>query len=487
MARCPFAVWLPLPGSPGGYVGDHPFKIVHHTTEGTNTQAVFETYRATRNIPHFTVDDDTIYQHADSDVAVSALRHPAGVTETNRSSAVQIELVGFAGRPKMPRNLENMARLCAWIERTHNVPPEWPNGHPKPAVDGRDPGDHDRNQTNWDRKGGHYGHCHVPGNTHWDPAYTEAEVAVVMRRDTVGQQPPDDIEAMRDHAAAGHHVEGAAPRAEGGFRMTVPRLAEGDRGDEVRLLQQAIEAHGFSPGTIDGIFGAGTEAAVLAFQQSEGLTVDGIVGPETAAALGSAAGPAPIAATPGGMPALTTAIAARMCPGAHLAAINTNLPLVINALMEAGLTTAPIVLAAIATIRVETGSFQPISEFISRFNTSPNGAPFDLYDFRSDLGNNASGDGARFKGRGFVQLTGRANYTHFGPLVAVDLIDDPERANDPIIAAKLLSAFLKAQRTRIETALAGGDFRDARKAVNGGIHGLDGFTESYQIGLRLLG
>ena len=35
MAKCPFAVWLPLPGSAGEYVDDHPFKIVHHTTEGS--------------------------------------------------------------------------------------------------------------------------------------------------------------------------------------------------------------------------------------------------------------------------------------------------------------------------------------------------------------------------------------------------------------------------------------------------------------------
>jgi N-acetylmuramoyl-L-alanine amidase len=100
MAQCPFAAWLPLPGSAGEYVDDHPFKIVHHTTEGSTADVAIATYKQTRNIPHFTVDDMTIYQHADTDVAVSALKHPAGGTETNRSSAIQIELVGFAADQK---------------------------------------------------------------------------------------------------------------------------------------------------------------------------------------------------------------------------------------------------------------------------------------------------------------------------------------------------------------------------------------------------
>src|SRR5207245_1998686 len=125
-------------------------------------------------------------------------------------------------------------------------------------------------------------------------------------------------------------------------------------------------------------------------------------------------------------------------------------------------------------------------EFRSRFNTSPGGQPFDLYDFRTDLGNGARGDGAKFKGRGFVQLTGKSNYERFGREVGVDLIAHPEQANDPEFAAKLLAAFLKAQRTRIEQALIEGDFRDARKAVNGGSHGLAEFTDSYKIGLQLL-
>jgi peptidoglycan L-alanyl-D-glutamate endopeptidase CwlK len=261
-------------------------------------------------------------------------------------------------------------------------------------------------------------------------------------------------------------------------------LKEGSRGDDVLTLQRKLVEKGFSPGGLDGDFGPGTEAAVLAFQQGEGLLADGVVGPRTAAALGFTEAELP---PEPGMPNITVAIASKMVPGAPLDNISKNLPLVMDELNRAGLTAQSIVLTAIATIGVETGRFAPISEFISRFNTSPGGEPFDLYDFRRGLGNGARGDGAKYKGRGFVQLTGKANYQQFGQKIGVDLIADPEQANEPRNAAKLLAAFLKAQELRIKQALAIGDFRHARSAVNGGSFGLDQFTKSYQTGERLLG
>ncbi len=67
--------------------------------------------------------------------------------------------------------------------------------------------------------------------------------------------------------------------------LPTPRLKKGDRGDEVRELQQALEALGFSPGTIDGVYGRGTEGAVRAFQSQHGLPADGRVGDDTLEAL----------------------------------------------------------------------------------------------------------------------------------------------------------------------------------------------------------
>jgi GH24 family phage-related lysozyme (muramidase) len=76
-----------------------------------------------------------------------------------------------------------------------------------------------------------------------------------------------------------------------------PTLQKGSQGDAVRALQQALLAAGFDPHGTDGVFGPGTDAAVRAFQGNHGLSVDGVVGPATLAALnlnGSAAVAAPV-------------------------------------------------------------------------------------------------------------------------------------------------------------------------------------------------
>ena len=62
---------------------------------------------------------------------------------------------------------------------------------------------------------------------------------------------------------------------------TQPMLRTGSRGDAVRKLQELLNAKGYTCGSVDGIFGSKTKAAVLAFQKANGLGVDGIVGPLT--------------------------------------------------------------------------------------------------------------------------------------------------------------------------------------------------------------
>jgi hypothetical protein len=185
---------------------------------------------------------------------------------------------------------------------------------------------------------------------------------------------------------------------------------------------------------------------------------------------------------------ITVDMAAQIVPYAPRADIESNLPFVLNALIAPELADNPMTLMALATIRAETGSFLPISEFESQFNTSPGGQPFDLYDSRADLGNQGPPDGERFRGRGFIQLTGRANYALHGVAIGLgdQLIENPDLANHPDIAARLLASFLKSHEQGIRAALAAGDLREARRLVNGGSHGLDAFTAAYNTGLALL-
>jgi len=253
-------------------------------------------------------------------------------------------------------------------------------------------------------------------------------------------------------------------------------------GPEVTALQQALQSAGFCPGAIDGLLGAATEAAVLAFQRSSGLAADGIVGPNTARALGLAA----IPSIPSAIPGVTVQVVAQMFPATPIGNIKASLPPVLDALISANLSDKAMVLMALGTIRAETESFLPISEGQSRFNTSPSGHPFDLYDNRRDLGNTGPPDGAMFRGRGFVQLTGRANYTRYGRAIGLDLIANPELANDTQIAATLLARFLADREDRIREALAENDLRTARRLVNGGSHGLERFADAFNKGMQLI-
>ena len=260
-------------------------------------------------------------------------------------------------------------------------------------------------------------------------------------------------------------------------------LCVGMSGPGVATLQARLAAAGFPPGPPDGNFGPGTEAALLAFQRSLGLLPDGVLGARTAAALKLPTD----ALAPPQMPAITVEMVAKMFPATPLPPITRNLPLILAALEAAGLTWPPIVLAAIATIRAEAEGFVPVDEFISRYNTSPGGRPFDLYDNRRDLGNLGPPDGAAFKGRSFIQLTGRSNYQKFGDRLGVPLTKEPELANEPDIAARLLAAFIAEDEMPMKRALLEGRLATARALVNGGTYGLDRFADAYTIGAKCLG
>ena len=174
----------------------------------------------------------------------------------------------------------------------------------------------------------------------------------------------------------------------------------------------------------------------------------------------------------------------RLFPDTPLAPIRMNLPFVLAGLRARSLVDRNMLLMALATIRAETEGFVPIDEGRSKFNTRV--TPFDLYEPGTEagrrLGNAQRGDGSRFKGRGFVQLTGRDNYTRVGPQVGADLLGDPSRANDPTIAGLILAQFLKNKEAKVRSALASGDLKTARKLVNGGSHGLERFEDAFRRG-----
>jgi peptidoglycan L-alanyl-D-glutamate endopeptidase CwlK len=185
---------------------------------------------------------------------------------------------------------------------------------------------------------------------------------------------------------------------------------------------------------------------------------------------------------------VTVTAVSKIFPFTPVDNISANLPYVLSALRTEGLVDKPLVLMALATIRAEAECFEPICEGKSKYNTSPGGHPYDLYDFRTDLGNSKQGDGDRYKGRGFIQLTGRHNYEVHGRAIGLGdrLVQTPDLANDRDIAGKLLASFLKAKERAIKEALLENDLRSARRLVNGGVHGLERFCDAFTLGSRLI-
>ena len=92
------------------------------------------------------------------------------------------------------------------------------------------------------------------------------------------------------------------------------------------------------------------------------------------------------------------------------------------------------------------------------------------YEGRSDLGNTQPGDGRRYKGRGYIQLTGRANYKHFGDKLGYDLEGSPELAKRPDIAAAIAVSYWDERVNR--EAARRGDVLTVTKNINGGTNGL---------------
>ncbi|RYD67355.1 MAG: hypothetical protein EOP83_03005 [Verrucomicrobiaceae bacterium] len=254
MGLYPLAVREPEGTSAGPY-STGPFRIVHHTTEGPTASGAFEAYKKNNSWPHFTVDATAVYQHLDTEVAARSLKNEPGGVETNRLSAIQIEIVAYAGRSKDAATLQNLARLCRWLEKQHGIPKSWPNGAPNPSLNGKDPGGHNRDSGTWQKKGGHYGHSQVPENDHWDPAYSDQEFAFIrdMTFNTDGSlkdskalkelekrksDAKEIFDEIRHHGVVGS--EAAEPTSIGSFSFD---MLDADRsaGGSVRLIAELFE------------------------------------------------------------------------------------------------------------------------------------------------------------------------------------------------------------------------------------------------------
>ncbi len=177
------------------------------------------------------------------------------------------------------------------------------------------------------------------------------------------------------------------------------------------------------------------------------------------------------------------------CP---LASVAEHWPKLVEQLDHCDINDRPTQIAMFGTVAIETAStFRPVREAFWLSQAARNEF-YQRYEGRADLGNVHPGDGVRFHGRGFIQFTGRFNYGRYGPLVAelwqtdpdqpdFDFVGDPERALKPDFSAAISALYFRdhggTRQARIPQAARAGNWREVRRLVQGGDHGLDRLIE----------
>ena len=106
------------------------------------------------------------------------------------------------------------------------------------------------------------------------------------------------------------------------------------------------------------------------------------------------------------------------------------------------------------------------------------------YEGRADLGNTVKGDGSKFRGRGLIQITGRANYAACGEALGLDLINQPELLELSQHAAMSAAWFWSTKG--LNTLADQGEFTKITRRINGGLTGQADRQALYEKALKVL-
>jgi len=272
-------------------------------------------------------------------------------------------------------------------------------------------------------------------------------------------------------------------------------LKNGSKGEEVKALQAKLGL------VADGNFGPGTEKAIKEWQTKNGLTADGIIGPASLEKLGLKFAAAVIkedVLIPKGGPLNLEKLKGHI-PEAVIAQIPT--------VMEKFQINTPLRLAHfLAQCGHESGGFKATQENLNysadglkkifpkyfpgniaeSYARNPEKIASKVYGGRMGNGGEETKEGYKFRGRGYIQLTGKSNYTNFAKFIGEDTIANPDlvATKYPLASAafffdsnKLWSICDKGADTATVTAVT--------KRVNGGTIGLDDrikhFNEYYAL------
>ena len=271
-------------------------------------------------------------------------------------------------------------------------------------------------------------------------------------------------------------------------------LKVGSKGDDVKKLQAKLGL------AADGNFGPGTEAKVKAWQAANGLTADGLVGDGTWAKMFAGSAPAP-----------TAPVAAVAPSDFKLANLKGHIPDSVIAQIpdtaaKFGITTPLRLAHLLGQCAHESGGFRFVTEnlnykaeslmktFPKYFHTreladayakKPEKIANRIYASRMGNGDEASGDGFRYRGRGLIQLTGKENYSWF----AASLEISPEEAAEYMATFEgaAQSACWFWETNNLNKEADANDIKTMTRKINGGFIGLDDRIKHYNHALHVLG
>lgn len=261
----------------------------------------------------------------------------------------------------------------------------------------------------------------------------------------------------------------------------MPTLSKGSKGDDVKRLQTLLGL------TADGVFGSKTEAAVIAWQQAHSISpANGVVGAVTYIKMGLVQGvPA----------ALNLKALIGTVPEPVLSAV-------IDVAATYGITTNLRLAHLLAQCYVESGNFKRVEEnlnysasrlvavFPKKFTQEtaqayagqPEKIANYIYANINGNGNEASGDGWRFRGRGYIQLTGRAIYQSFKEGSGVDVITNPDLVASTYPFASAANFFNRTAKVWpvADKGASSDTVKAVTKKVNVALLGLDDRTSMFK-------
>lgn len=153
------------------------------------------------------------------------------------------------------------------------------------------------------------------------------------------------------------------------------------------------------------------------------------------------------------------------CTGARIDRARAFASFLTDAMKEFGIDTPQRQAAFLAQVGHESGGLHWLSEL-----WGPTASQIK-YEGRVDLGNTHLGDGYRYRGRGLIQVTGRANYARMGHALGLDLEQDPDLLSTPKLACRSAGCFWASHGLNTYADL--GEFEKLTKRINGGLNGID--------------